>query len=269
MRSRYRETYYKCGDYLDVNIYPVYKQGSGGRRRKAKPTPEMKQKLNEIASQNKLIRIANANFCESDLKVELTYKPEKNPETDEDAARELRNFLRRVKRYRERNGLSELKYIAVTERGSVKGRYHHHLILNDIPIKDLVDLWGNGIVGTDVLQFDENGIASLARYMMKQARDILGKKKYTRSHSLVDPQPVSRDSVSKRKVMELAENIECRAEYEKLHEGYFLAQASVIFNDANGGVYIYARYYSKEAEWCKRQQKRSSRSRSSGGLHSQ
>ncbi|MBR4627767.1 MAG: hypothetical protein IKO47_08725 [Ruminococcus sp.] len=269
MRSKYRETYYKCGDYLDVNIYPVYKQGRGGRRRKAKPTPETKQKLNEIASQNKLIRIANANFCYYDLKVELTYKPERNPLTDEDAARELRNFLRRVKRYRERNGMSELKYIAVTERGSLKGRYHHHLIMNDIPIKDLVALWGNGIVGTDVLQFDENGIASLARYMMKQARDFLGKKKYTRSNNLVDPQPVSRDSVSKRKVMELAENVECRTEYEKLHEGYFLSAAEVVFNDANGGIYIHARYYSKEAEWCRRQQKRTNRSRSSGGQSSQ
>lgn len=267
MRCVYRETYYKCGDYLEVNIYPAYRQGQG-RRKKAKPTSEVKKKLNEIASQNKLVRLANANFTSDDLKIELTYSPEHHPESDEAAARELRVFLRRVKRYRKRNGLPELKYIAVTEKGSKQGRYHHHLIMSSMPIKAIVELWGNGIVSTDILQFDENGIASLARYMMKQARELPGKKKYTRSQNLVDPPPVSRDSVSKRRVKELAENIECRSEFEKLHEGYFLAQASVVHNDANGGIYIYARYYSKEAEWCKQQQKRSNRSRSSGGLNS-
>lgn len=267
MRCVYRETFYKCGDYLEVNIYPAYKQGRG-RRKKAKPTPETKQKLNEIASLNKLVRIVNANFTSSDLKVELTYSPANYPEDDEKAARELRNFLRRVKRYRERNNMPELKYVAVTEKGKVLGRYHHHLIMNDMPIKDLVELWGNGIVSTAVLQFDENGCASLARYMMKQAREIAGKKKYTRSQNLIDPPPVSKDSVSKRRVKELAENIECRAEFEKLHEGYYLSQASVVYNDANGGIYIYARYYSKEAEWCKPRPRKSNRSTCSGGRSS-
>lgn len=267
MRCVYRETFYKCGDYLEVNIYPAYKQGRE-RRKKAKPTPETKQKLNEIASLNKLVRIVNTNFTNSDLKADLTYSPANYPEDDEKAARELRNFLRRVKRYRERNNMSELKYVAVTEKGKVLGRYHHHLIMNDMPIKDLVELWGNGIVSTAVLQFDENGCASLARYMMKQAREVAGKKKYTRSQNLIDPPPVSKDSVSKRRVKELAENIECRAEFEKLHEGYYLSQASVVYNDANGGIYIYARYYSKEAEWCKPRPRKSNRSTFLGGRSS-
>ena len=264
MRCCYRETYYKCGDYLEANIYPVYKQGTG-RRKKSKPTPEGKQKLNELASQNKIIRLANANFTSNDLKVELTYSQDHHPVDDEAAARELRNFLRRVKRFRDRNGMSELKYIAVTEKGKKLGRYHHHLIMNDMPLKDLVQLWGNGIVGTDILQFDENGIASLARYMMKQAREFAGKKKYTRSQNLVDPQPVSRDAASKRKILELAADVECRAEYEKLHEGYYLAAASVVFNDTNGGVYIHARYYRKEAEFCSKRKRKTNRSSCSAG----
>lgn len=267
MRCIYRETYYKCGDYLEVNIYPAYKTGKG-RRKKAKPTSDTKQKLNELASENKLVRIANANFTDNDLKVELTYNSDHHPESNEAASSELRKFLRRVKRYRKRNNLPDLKYIAVTEKGKKLGRYHHHLIMNSMSIKDLVELWGNGIVSTNVLQFDENGIASLARYMMKQARELAGKKKYTRSQNLIDPPAVSRDSVSNHRVKELAENIECREQFEKLHEGYFLAKASVVHSDVNGGIYIYARYYSKEAEWCKQRQKRLNRSRSSGGLSS-
>lgn len=46
----------------------------------------------------------------------------------------------------------------------------------DISVFDLVQLWGLGIVGTDILIFDENGIASLTRYMLKQAREFAGKK---------------------------------------------------------------------------------------------
>ena len=260
MRSWYRETRFECGDYLDVNIYPVYTKAPC-RSRKAKPTSETQQKLNDMNAELKLIRIANANFTDHDLKVELTYSNKHLPEDDEAAAKELRNFLRRVKRYRERNGLSELKYIAVTEKGTRSGRYHHHLIMSgDIDLFDLVALWGNGIVGTDILVFDENGIASLVRYMMKQAREFIGKKKYSRSRNLTIPQPRQRDNrFSKRKVKELARDTECRTEYEKLYEGYHLAQATAVYNDSNGGTYIFARFYKKEAAWCKRRQKSASR----------
>lgn len=260
MRSWYRETRFECGDYLDVNIYPVYTKAQC-RSRKAKPTSETQQKLNDMNAELKLIRIANANFTDHDLKVELTYSNKHLPEDDEAAAKELRNFLRRVKRYRETHGLSPLKYIAVTEKGPRSGRYHHHLIMSgDIDLFDLVALWGNGIVGTDILVFDENGIASLVRYMMKQAREFIGKKKYSRSRNLTIPQPKQRDNrFSKRKVKELARDTECRAEYEKLYDGYHLAQATAVYNDSNGGTYIFARFYKKEAAWCKRRQKSASR----------
>lgn len=265
MRSWYRETRYECGDYMEVNIYPVYTKAPC-RRKKAKPTSETQQKLNDIYAESKLIRIANANFTDHDLKVELTYSKEHLPQTDEEAARELRNFLRRVKRYRERNGLSELKYIAVTEKGSRSGRYHHHLIMSgEISVFDLVQLWGLGIVGTDILIFDENGIASLTRYMLKQAREFAGKKKYTRSRNLIDPPPKQRDNrFSKRKIVELAKDTENRAEFEKLYEGYHLSQAQVVYNDTNGGVYIYARYYKKGAAWCNKKKKTSRPSSSAG-----
>lgn len=270
MRSCYRETRFECGDYLEVNIYPVYTKAPC-RRKKAKPTSETQQKLNEIYAENKLVRLANANFTDHDLKIELTYSATHLPQSDEEAEKELRNFLRRVKRYRKKNGLPDLKYIAVTEKGKRSGRYHHHLIMNgDISVFELVQLWGLGIVGTDILIFDENGIASLARYMMKQAREFPKKRKYMRSRNLIDPPPKQRDNrFSKRKVLELAKDTENRAEFEKLYEGYYFSQASVVYNDTNGGVYIYARYYKKGAAWCNRRQKRTNRSSCSAGQPSQ
>ena len=269
MRSWYRETRYECGDYMDVMIYPVYTK-TPVRRKKAKPTSEVQQKLNEIYAEEKLIRIANANFTPRDYKVELTYSSEYLPQSDEDADRELTNFLRRVKRYRKQHGLSELKYIAVTEKGSRSGRYHHHLIMSgDIELFDLVALWGKGIVGSDLLIFDENGIANLVKYMMKQLKDFIGKK-YKRSRNMIVPEAKKRDNrFSKRMIVELAKDTENRAEYEKLYEGYHLSKADVIFNDVNGGVFLRMRYYRKEAAWLKRWgsriQKKTSRSSSSAG----
>lgn len=269
MRSWYRETRYECGDYMDVMIYPVYTK-KPCRKKKAKPTSEVQQKLNEIYAEEKLIRIANANFTPRDYKVELTYSSEHLPQSDEDADRELTNFLRRVKRYRKQRGLSELKYIAVTEKGSRSGRYHHHLIMSgDVDLFDLVSLWGKGIVGSDLLIFDENGIANLVKYMMKQLKDFIGKK-YKRSRNMIVPEAKKRDNrLSKRMIVELAKDTENRAEYEKLYEGYHLAKADAIFNDVNGGVFLRMRYYRKEAAWLKRwgtrTQKNSNRPSSSAG----
>ena len=129
MSCWYRETRFECGDYLDVALYPVYTK-SLVRAKKAKPTSETQQRLNDTLAENKLIRIANANFTEEDIKLDLTYIEDYHPESDEEAARQLSIFLRRVKRYRESNGLEPLKYISVTEKGKRKGRFHHHLIMN-------------------------------------------------------------------------------------------------------------------------------------------
>lgn len=270
MRSWYRETRYECGDYMDVMIYPVYTKPPV-RRKKAKPTSEVQQKLNEVYAEEKLIRIANANFTPRDYKVELTYSKEHLPQSDEEAARELTNFLRRVKRYRKKHGLSDLKFIAVTEKGKRSGRYHHHLIMSgDISVFDLVQLWGKGIVGSDALIFDENGIAALVKYMLKQLREFLGKQKYSRSRNLIVPEPKQRDNrFSKRAIVELAKDTENRAEYEKLYEGYHLAQASASFNDVNGGVFLRVRLYKKEAawltRWSRKLQKKTSRPSCSDG----
>jgi hypothetical protein len=265
MRSWYRETRFECGDYMDVNIYPVYTKNPY-KRKKAKPTSETQQRINDKNAEQNLIRIANANFTEEDMKVELTYRKEIRPQTYEESQRELANFLRRVKRAREKKGLPELKFIGVTETGKEQLNPHHHLIMSGgMDQNEISELWGRGYTRTSGLIFDENGIATLIGYMLKQLREFTGKKKYTRSRNLVIPQAKQRDNrLSKKQVKELAKDTECRAEYEKLYEGYNLSQAKVVYNESNGGVYIYARYYKQEAAWCK-PKKKLNRSHSLGG----
>jgi hypothetical protein len=250
---------------MDVNIYPVYTK-TPYKRKKAKPTSETQQRINDKNAEQNLIRIANANFTEEDMKVELTYRKEIRPQTYEESQRELANFLRRVKRAREKKGLPELKFIGVTETGKEQLNPHHHLIMSGgMDQNEISELWGRGYTRTAGLIFDENGIATLIGYMLKQLREFTGKKKYTRSRNLVIPQAKQRDNrLSKKQVKELAKDTECRAEYEKLYEGYNLSQAKVVYNESNGGVYIYARYYKQEAAWCK-PNKKLNRSHSLGG----
>lgn len=255
MRSRYREKYYVCGDYMELSLYPVYKTARH-RRRKAKATAECQKKVNLMHAENKCIRIAHANFTSADMKVDLTYDGAHLPVDDESAARELANFFRRLKRYRSRQGLSELRYIAVTEKGKRTGRYHHHLIISGgLSPQEIIMLWGKGYVRTDGLQFNENGIADLVKYILKKS--VASGKRWNQSKNLIHPEPKQRDGrLSRKTVQELARDTENHREYESHYEGYYLSEARRVYNDINGGVYIYARFYRKEAEFCQRKQSR-------------
>ena len=160
MRCRYREKIYECGDYIEVNLYPVYRQAHS-RRKKSKPTREVQKKLNEIYAENKLIRICNANFTRQDLKVELTYDSKHHPEDDESAAASLRNYLRRLKRYREREGLPELKYISVTEKGKVTRRVDYF----DVAISDTAEITVPAVSGSDIKKLSTEGTAAEYKFV--------------------------------------------------------------------------------------------------------
>jgi len=250
MRCLYREKYYECGDYLEVNVYPVFRKANQ-RTQKAKPTTEVQEKLNHTNAENKLVRLMNANFTPDDLQFDVTYAPECLPDSDEQAARELQNFIRRVKRYRKKHGMPDLKYIAVTEKGSKGGRYHHHLIISGgVDLRTLAEIWGRGYTKAQPLQFDESGLVGKAKYLIKEP--VCFGKRWNASKNLVHPQPQTRDGrLSHKKIAELARDTDNRLEYEKHYEGYYLAQAHRLHNDTNGGVYLHMRFYKKEANLCK------------------
>lgn len=125
MKSLYREKKFFCGDYLEVNIFPVFcKARTRGKKRK--PTSDVQKRLNQLNAERRLIRLLNTNFTPADIRFDLTYSDGNRPATPKDAQKCLQNFLRRLKRFRKRLGLGELKYVATTEVGSRTGRIHHH-----------------------------------------------------------------------------------------------------------------------------------------------
>ncbi len=257
MRCVYREKTYVCGDYKEVYIYPCFAESvkKGRRKPKAKPTPAAQKRVNRRAKENNLIRLLNANFTAKDIAFDLTYRKGEQPETDEQAKKDVQNFLRRLKRYRRAAGLPELKYIAVTERGSRGGRYHHHLVINGgVELSDLAAIWGKGYTKAAPLQFDETGLIAKGKYMTKQS---LYFRSFNASKNLIHPQPTCRDGrLSRRKVQELFESGEDRAEAAKLYEGYRLAEAAEFYNDVNGGYYLELRLYKEQATFNGRKKRR-------------
>ena len=254
MRTIYREKRYACGEYLDVYIYPVFSQISkNGKRGKRKASSPAQKKLNQRHREEKLVRLLHANFTPDDLEIHLTYEIE--PESPEEAARLVRNFIRRVQRARKKSELPPLKYIAVTEKGSRNGRYHHHITLSGGMDRDeLEKLWGLGYANSRRLQFKENGLAGLGNYITKSP---VGKRAWNASKNLIDPEPRTRDGrISGRQAEELARDTTNNAEYEKLYPGYFLSEAGAWHNDINGGKYIVARFYRRDGVFIKPKRKR-------------
>lgn len=250
MAYTYRERRWECGDYLEIDVFPVFAKARG-RSPKKNPTPEIQQRLNEHNAEMKLIRLLNANFTRDDLEIHLTYNDANLPETDEDAARDVQNWLRRVKRLRKRLGLPELKYICVAEGGGDK-RYHFHVTLSGgVDRDELEKSWGFGYANSRRLQFNANGVEGLARYVTKQFRAkkaegcTVFRKRWCASKNLVLPEPKDRDGrISERRLKEIVrDGLSPAGLFEKNYPGYRFASAHPIENGFNGGFYLCVRMY--------------------------
>lgn len=252
MRCLYRERRYYCGDYLEVDIFPVFRK-QNGRRRKAKPTSEVQARLNQHNAEQQLIRILNANFTKTDIEIHLTYTDENMPDTPEQAARDAQNFIRRVKRLRKRMGLSELKFVNVPAGGVDGTRFHFHITMSGgIDRSALEELWGYGYANSRKLQFNKNGVEGLARYVARQFSEckekMAFKKRWTGSRNLTIPEPHDRDGrISQKRAKELATfEAESREPFERLYEGYRLSSCEPFYNDVNGGYYLHIKMYRKD-----------------------
>lgn len=245
MYCQYREKIYICGDYLDIDIVPIYtKQRS--RSKKVKPTSEQQKILNAHNAEKRLSRLVRTNFSNRDIYFTLTYAEE--PKSIEQARKDLQNFIRRVKRRLKNNKLPELKYIATTEIGSKNGRIHHHLIMScELSINTLADIWEKGYTNAKALQFNADGIDGLIKYFCKQRCSY---KKWSTSKNLKQPKIIERCTISKKKVRELNTYSEDSALFEKLYKGYFFTDCKRFYNSYNNDFYLYIRMYKPQKKLC-------------------
>ena len=237
-RTFNRETVYFTGDYIDGEIYPVF-QSAGRRRRKCKPTSAIQERLNQRNAEKKLTRIVRLNFAKGDVTVTCTYRKGEEPENAEQAQRDAQNFIKRLKRLFKKAGV-ELKYIYATECGK-SGNWHHHFILTGGVDRDAVEqAWGKGFANSKRLQFEDDGLAGLSRYIVKERRFY---KRWSGSRNLLRPEPVQCDGqLSMFDVEEAADAIEegrAHEWFENRWPDFELVEARCDRNGINRGVYIH------------------------------
>ena len=244
MQRIYRERKYKCGEYIEVSIYPVYtKSRTRGERRK--PTTEIQQRLNSRHATDTLRRLLHTNFNTADLFVTLTFDDEHLPETVADCQKLIQNFLRRVKRKYGKAGL-ELKYIYIIEYGEKHDRLHAHLVINSGLNRDeLSAAWGNGAVSSDRLRFDNDGLTALAVYLTKGSGDDKNRttfKRWSGSRNLEKPIITERDGrISHKKMLGFCENGGDGEYLETQYNGYETVDLTVCLSaDLYGGLYLSA-----------------------------
>ena len=247
MRRKYREKIYKCGDYMDIHLYPVYKM-NGKRKAKYKETKASQQRLNDKNSANALSRLINLNFTENDYALHLTYDQESLPASPEEAQKNIQNFIRRLKRVYKKQG-AELKYIHITEQGEKSDRVHHHLIISgEVDRTTIESVWHLGYANTRTLQFSKSGCIGLATYVTKQR---LLFRHFTPSHNLKRPEAKERTGRITQKQLDYWKNFidenGLEEEIKKQYPGYALCEIpEIIENDVNGGLYSYIRLIKTE-----------------------
>ena len=126
----------QCGKICLIREYPA--PAFGKNRHKPQPrnlTSKQQMKLNDrYAAQNLAMEIL-ANFIPgTDMFVTLTHPPWIN---EENAKKAIQKFLR-IMRKHYKKASKEFRYILVTEK---QGCWHHHMILEDIPLKIIRKYW--------------------------------------------------------------------------------------------------------------------------------
>ena len=179
----------KAGDVYEVEEFycprTIGKKYERGRRENL--TSEEQAKRNLAIARKNMTRTINANFSGKDYFVLLTYATEV---TVEEARKLLANFFLRLKRYRKKNGFSDLKYVAVTETQGKNSRVHHHVVMNafdGLSMKEgleiLMEKWGHGTVKRLYKNQKDNRLAS---YISKE-NIRKGAKRWSTSKNLKKP----------------------------------------------------------------------------------
>lgn len=268
-----REKRTKSGQLLEVDFYPVR---ADGRRIPTRPEQPKKssaeqERYNRNKAKKDLIRKVNANFDNTDIWMHLTFDPKNAPQTEKDARRQIVNYLRRVKTYRERQ-ISKLKkelksnpddakiktnlkklsdpfrYIYVMERvqyrtGEYAGRcnWHFHMFMTgggDGDRDRAEEMWTCGMANANRFRPDKFGPEKAALYMAKSPQGI---KKYVCSLNLKKPvTPPPKDGhVSPRQLENMCkERIDDRSYWERRYKGYRFLRCYARQNPFNGYWYI-------------------------------
>ena len=240
----------RAGEQLEIEIYPEFKRGERkyippeARKR----TNKAQRNLNARNSQKQCERMINQNFSDHDIWATLTYAPENAPHDMAEAQKNMKNYLRRLNRIRNKRGLANAKYIYVTEC-SASGRWHHHFVTGgDIDLDTVERTWKLGRRNqVRRLSKNEYGLSGMSRYLSKPAtknKTAKGHKMWTASLGLTKPRTRVNHKFKHRDVLAMVRNageIAARMLKQYSAQGYIFTASTVKYNDFNGRFYIAAR----------------------------
>ena len=281
----YRTKAVRCGDYLYISCYPLigYHADREQRRRLEELTSEgiKKAKIRmRYAKYNNKRRIrefeqlVHANFVRNDFHITCTYDTQDFDRRDnleyrtrEEARRDIRNFLNRVKYLLKKHGcdLSQFRWICVTvtkERtqeavNPLPDTHHHHILMHGVPEElrgEVERLWKFGYCNADRMQDSDTGFAQVAGYVARQESSAngenAGKRSYTTSKNIIRPTVTTSDrKLSRRRAALIAADVRVAGHeiFEKLFDGYRLVEeAQVVVSTFTAGAYIYAKMRLKQ-----------------------
>lgn len=268
MKSMLKRT--KSGKLLEVDYYPAWDSGKRipSRAPKRKRSTEEQLRYNYKQTIKKIIRLVNANFDNTDIIMHPTYIQERAPKSEEQARKDIVNYIRRVKTWRTselkrlrlasdaeasrkkiRKLEQPLKYIYVIEKviyksGKKKGftNYHFHLFITGSGAGDrdvYESLWKDGIrVNADRFQPEKFGPEAAAVYI---AKDPQGARRFACSKNLKKPEvrPPTDAKLSRAGLERVAkERVDDAGYWERKHRGYRFLKCYSRYNPYNGCWYI-------------------------------
>lgn len=243
----YRRKAIKSGDILEIEIYPVYRSKNAPELKKL-PSKEKYRRYNAKQSAKMCQRLINANFGPQDLHVTCTYSGTELPE-QEQCEKDMQNFIRRINRRRQKEGLAPARYMYVIEGKTdedKRTRVHSHLILEGGLDRDTIEaLWRagsqkgapRGTCNADRLQPGDMQLTALAAYLMK---DPKGRKRWKPSKNLKKPEVYISDTAIKRKhVAQLARGAVNPIDYwRKQYPGYVFRDMQIKTNQCLSGAAV-------------------------------
>ena len=240
------------GKYLEIELFPVTAHGHRhDRRRKLSRAEQRKQ--NEKHAVKKLVRLINANFEQGDTIITLQYRAElRHDLTYAAVLRDVQNYLRRVKNYRHRHHLPEIKYIYVIELAG--------LIMSKLDRDVAESLWhyADFVNSRSFQPTAQEGGAAFANYIAgkKGGKDVPEKywRKWNSSKNLTQPTENTKDGThTRREIARLArERVDDRRYWEQQYSGYRFVSAQPVFNEFNGWWYLYVQLYKIEPRTVRR-----------------
>ncbi|GFI56090.1 hypothetical protein IMSAG013_01143 [Clostridiales bacterium] len=250
-----RESRIESGNMFEIDFYPVFSDGRRMPERapKTKMSCEAQKKLNLKNARKQLNRLISTNFTSRDIVVHGTYRDSEMPSCEAEVRRDIQNYIKRIRRWRRKHGLPEMKYIyvieaKVSERTGVL-RWHFHMIMSGMDRDTAEQMWQHGdFTNADRLQPGKKGCEALAKYMIKAP---MGSKRWVPSKNLDKPKVYKcRDGkISESWLARLAQQrTDDRAYWENKYKGYRFVEANAYYNNFNGHWYLSVVMYKDEKE---------------------